>query len=497
MGLIRSNASPDSSSDPERTKESPRDATAYDEDLHVACPSHTTERKLMTRVDMRVIPFLCILYLLAFLDRVNISNANVFGLSAELGLDGNKYNNALVIFFVPYILFEIPSNILLKKFKPHVWLSICMFGFGLVTLIQGFVVNYSGLLATRFWLGIFETGMFPGCFYLIGMWYKRSEAQKRYSFFFSSTTLAGAFGGLLAAAIGKMEGIAGYRGWRWIFILEGLLTCVVSFAFFFLIPDFPEEAKWLNEEERSYIKARLEADQGKSARERKLTGKDVLQVFKDVKVWLGGLMYFGLIVPAYGYAYFSPTIIRSYGYSPIQTQLHSVPPWAVAFGFSMIMAYISDKTRHRFAFTMIGTFIGVIGFSILVSVFNRKNLQYASLFLVTMGTYSTMPIIVCWFNMNLGGHHRRSVGSAWQISFGNIGGIIAVYAFLAKDAPRYIRGYAICLGFTALAIVSCIAYFICCRWQNRQRDKAPVDVGLTEYEKTELGDMSPEYRYQL
>ena len=101
---------------------------------------------------------------------VNIANANVFGLSQELGIaTGNKYNIALVIFFVPYILFEIPSNILLKKMKPRVWLSICMFGFGLVTMLQGFVQNYSGLLATRFFLGLFESGMFPGAFYLIGM----------------------------------------------------------------------------------------------------------------------------------------------------------------------------------------------------------------------------------------------------------------------------------------------------------------------------------------
>ena len=106
---------------------------------------------------------------MAFLDLVNIGNANVYGLSEELGLGGNKYNVALTIFFVPYCLFEIPSNILLKKFKPHVWLSLNMFGFGLVTILQGLVQNYSGLLATRFFLGVFETGMFPGCFYLIGM----------------------------------------------------------------------------------------------------------------------------------------------------------------------------------------------------------------------------------------------------------------------------------------------------------------------------------------
>lgn len=151
----------------------------------------------MTQIDLRVVPVLSVLYLLAFLDRTNIANASVFGLQKDLKLKGNEYNNCLTIFFVPYILFEIPSNILLKKLKPHVWLSACMFLFGFVTICQGRVHGYSGLLATRFFLGVAETGMFPGSFYLIGMWYKRSEAQRRFSFFFGSTSLAGAFGGLL------------------------------------------------------------------------------------------------------------------------------------------------------------------------------------------------------------------------------------------------------------------------------------------------------------
>ena len=164
----------------------------------------------------------------------NIANAAVFGLADDLNLKGNQYNTALTIFFVPYVLFEIPSNVLLKRLKPHVWLSVCMFMFGLTTVCQGLVQNFGGLVTTRFFLGLFETGMFPGSFYLIGMWYKRHEAQKRYTFFFASTTLAGAFGGLLASAIGKMDGVCGYLGWRWIFILEGILTCVVSIAWFFV-----------------------------------------------------------------------------------------------------------------------------------------------------------------------------------------------------------------------------------------------------------------------
>ncbi|MCJ1485467.1 hypothetical protein MMC06_005641 [Schaereria dolodes] len=372
-----------------------------------------------------------------------------------------------------------------------------MFLFGLVTICQGLVKSYGGLLTTRFFLGLAETGMFPGCFYLIGMWYRRHEAQRRFSFFFSSTTLAGAFGGLLAAAIGKMNGMRGYSSWRWIFILEGTLTCVVAIIFFFVIPNFPEDAKWLTVEESAYIKARLQADQGRSAAERSIGLRDVANVFKDFKVFLGGFMYFGLIVPAYGYAFFAPGIIKTYGYSMVGTQLHSVPPWAAAFAFAMLVATFSDKLKHRFLFTLIPICVAIAGFAILITVHNRHHLEYAALFLVTMGTYSAMPVIVCWFNMNLGGHHRRAVGTAWQIGFGNIGGIIATYAFLTKDAPNYHPGYSICIGFVCLSALSCILYFAAVVIQNRNRDRSPTHVGLTEFEKTEKGDMSPDYRYQL
>ncbi|KAL2068752.1 hypothetical protein VTL71DRAFT_15090 [Oculimacula yallundae] len=466
------------------------------DDLNIVCPSHTTEAKLMRKIDFRVIPFLCVLYLLAFLDRVNIANARSFGLVEDLKLKKLDYNTALTVFFVPYIVFEIPSNVLLKKLSPRIWLSGCMFMFGLVAALQGLVQNYAGLLACRFFLGVFEAGMFPGCFYLIGMWYKRSEAQRRYSFFFSSTTLAGAFGGLLASAIGKMDGLRGYRGWRWIFILEGVLTCVIALAFFFCIPSFPEDASWLSPDEREYVKARLRVDQGNSAAERKITVRDVGRVFKDFKVILGGFMYFGMIVPAYGYAFFAPSIISTYGYSPVQTQLHSVPPWACAFGFAMIIAFCSDFTKHRFAFTLIPISVAIAGVSILVSVHDNNNVQYLGLFLVAMGAYSAMPVIICWFNMNLGGHHRRAVGTAWQVGFGNIGGIIATYSFLPGDSPKFTKGYSICLGFLCLSALSCCLYGVAVYTQNRKRDRAPPNR-LTEYEKTELGDMSPDYRYLL
>lgn len=173
-----------------------------------------------------------------------------------------------------------------------------------------------------------------------------------------------------------------------------------------------------------------------------------------------------------------------------------MPPWAAAFGFSMLVAVCSDLTRHRFLYTLVPICVAISGFGILLTVHDRLELEYAALFLVCMGTYSAMPVIVCWFNMNLGGHHRRAIGSAWQVGFGNIGGIIATYSFLSKDAPEYKPGYSICIGFICLSAVSCCLYAALITWENRKRART-VRATLSDYEKTELGDLNPQFRYML
>ncbi|GFG09752.1 uncharacterized transporter C1002.16c [Aspergillus lentulus] len=459
-------------------------------------PKAVNERKLMAKIDWHVLPCLCVMFLLAFLDRINIGNAAILGLKEDLHIQtGTEYNAALTIFFVPYIIFEIPSNILLKKLKPHVWLPLCMFGFGLVTVCQGLVSNWGGLMTTRWFLGMFESGLSPGCFYLIGMWYKRSEAQKRFSLFFNSSTIAGAFGGLLASGIGKMDGLRGYSGWRWVFIIEGVITCLVAMVCFFIVPGFPEDAKWLGEEEREFILSKLADDVD--------------------KVFIGGFMYLGQGVTAYGtsllllfsemltrtgYAYFAPTIIKTYGHDAIKSQLYSIPPWAAAFGLSMLIAFLSDKLRHRFIFAIIPILIAMAGFGILLIVHDHHTVQYGALFLVTSGCYSAMPVLVCWFSMNLGGHRRRSVGTAWQIGFGNIGGIISTYSFLTKDAPRYHKGYIISLSFLCFSAAMAIIYVLAILYDNKKRDRAiangTIDPrSLPEEELEYMGDLASTFRY--
>lgn len=176
---------------------------------------------------------------LSFLDRTNIGNARLGTLEKDLHMEGLDYNIALAVFFPFYVAAEIPSNMMMKRFRPSVWLTIIMVAWAVVMIGMGFVTNFAGLLATRALLGIAEGGLFPGVTYYITMWYCRHECGLRMAIFFSAATAAGAFGGLLARGITEMKGVAGRPGWSWIFILEGILTLVVAMTAYWAINDYP------------------------------------------------------------------------------------------------------------------------------------------------------------------------------------------------------------------------------------------------------------------
>lgn len=470
-----------------------------DSAVPVVSYSQVNDAKLLRKIDWHVLPYTAMIIFLSFLDRVSISNAVLYGLPQDLKLVGNQYNTILVIFFVPYIAFEIPSNYFLKKFSPHVWLSACMFGFGLFTIIQAFTHNFGGMIAARFFVGFFEAGMFPGCYYIIAMWYRRVESQKRFAYAFSAASLAAAFGGLLATAIGKMDGIRGYRGWRWIFILEGLATCLIAIAWFFLLPDFPEQSRRFSPDEVNAIKLRLASDVGASGHHVKYTAKDYLAVFKDYKIFLSAIMYFGIVGTIYCYALFAPTIIKSFGYNVVQSQLRSVPPAIVGFFLTILVSYVSDKVKHRMAFVLLPAVISIAGFGILLANPASTNTKYGALFLAGVAP-AGLAIVVGWCNMNLAGHLRRQTGSAFQVMIGNFGGIIGSYAFPAKDAPHFSMGYWICVGLTLLSIATAIAYAIGITIENRARDRNSGNSSaedLTEEQRERAGDLNPDYRYIL
>ncbi|KAH3679959.1 hypothetical protein WICMUC_000702 [Wickerhamomyces mucosus] len=457
------------------------------------------EKKLMWKIDLWVVPPFILLYFLSFIDRINIGNAKAFGMAKALGLEGNEYNTALAIFFVPYVFFEVISNRFLKIISPHIWLSGLILCFGAVSIGIGFVKNYGGLLACRFLLGIFEAGTFPGIFYVLSTYYSPVEAQKRFSFFFSSTCLAGAAGGAIAWRIHDLDGKHGIDSWAWIFIIEGAFTCGLALLLFFTIPDFPETARFLNDNEREFLKEKLKIHTISSGYDLEFNWRDMWNQFKKDPIFIyTSLAYFGLIIPSYGYAYFSPTIVSEAGYTNTQSaQAHSVYPWITAFGVANITAFASDYLRVRAPFAIFSALLGIIGLSLVLGS-SHAEVRYAGCFLTASGLYSSMPSLICWNSLNFNGHVRKSLGTSFQIGFGNIGGIIAVFIFLSKDSPRFVTGLAVCIAFAAFAIIFMIVIILHVRNVNKKKETASYRQKFFSQEQREIalsGDLHPNFRY--
>jgi MFS family permease len=206
---------------PEKLQVEHDDRASATDGTHEMTIDHQAERNLVRKLDRCIVPTVMIAYLLCFLDRTNIGNARLFGLEQELGLVGSQYQVAVAILFVPYVLVEVPSNLILKKFTPSKWLAFITVGWGIVSTLTGVVHSYAGLLVVRVLLGLLEGGLFPGLTVYLTLFYTKKEIALRIGYLFVSSALAGACGGLLAYGIGFMDGVAGQSGWRWVFILEG------------------------------------------------------------------------------------------------------------------------------------------------------------------------------------------------------------------------------------------------------------------------------------
>ncbi|KAH3681147.1 hypothetical protein WICPIJ_007891 [Wickerhamomyces pijperi] len=457
------------------------------------------EKAFMRKVDLWVVPPMILLYFLAFIDRINVGNAKAFGMEKAIGLHGHQYNTALAVFFVPYIFFEVISNKALKIVKPHIWLSSLILLFGAVTIGMGFVKNYGQLVACRFLLGIFEAGTFPGIFYVLSTYYSPIEAQKRFSFFFSSTCLAGAAGGSIAYRIHDLNGKHGIDSWAWIFIIEGSFTAGLALLLFFCIPDFPETSRFLNENEREFLKKKLQIHTVDSGFDYEYTFSDMWTQFKKDPTFIyTSLAYFGLIIPAYGYAYFAPTIVQQSGYTNAQSaQAHSVYPWLLAFGATNIVAYFSDLTRIRSPYALGSGLVGLVGLAMVLGS-HDPSVRYGGCFLTAGGLYSCMPQLICWNSLNFNGHVRKALGTSFQIGFGNIGGIIAVFIFLSKDSPRFVTGLSVCLAFTVFALVMiCVIAFHCKRMNDKKATVAYRQKFFAREEKEIAfdGDLNPNFEY--
>ncbi|KAK3055710.1 hypothetical protein LTR09_003631 [Extremus antarcticus] len=378
------------------------------------------ERTLIRKLDWRLLPAIIVLYLLSFLDRSNVANAKVEGLAEDLNISDGQYLSGLTLFFLGYVLFEIPCNIILKRTTPRFWLPTLTVTWGIVATLLGVVQSKAGFYAGRFFLGSVESGLFPGAVFYLSMWYLRKERQFRIAMFFSAAALAGAFGGILAYGIAHMDGVGGYGGWRWIFILEGLLTVVVGVAAYWFICNYPDTAKFLNPKERAFIIKRLAAD-GDSSDNEGFSWANVKLCLSDPKCWLYCFGFHFMSLPLYTLSLFLPTIIANLGYSSAIAQLMTIPPYAVATILTVVVAYISERVGRRAPFLIASALTASIGYCILLSNTDptaHPAVSYVGTFFAAAGIYPTTGLVLSWPAVNVGGQTKRAVANALQISIG-------------------------------------------------------------------------------
>ncbi|KAH6661984.1 MFS nicotinic acid transporter [Halenospora varia] len=471
--------------------------------------SNIDPKKVLRKMDIRLIPMLAILYLLSFLDRSNIGNAKIQGMQTDLKLNGSQYNLCATIFFFTYCACEIPSNLLLKRFRPSVWLPAIMVAWGTVMTLMGLVKNYQGLLIARAFLGVAEAGLYPGVAYYLTMWYCTEELAFRQGLFFSAASMAGAFSGLLAYAIAKMHGVGGLEGWRWIFILEGILTVVVAVAAFFMLYDFPGTASFLTPEERKWVEDRLKY-QGSKGSGRRVAESDhfkwkyVVKAVTDWQLYLGLLMYWGIVCPLYGISLFLPTIIKQLGYTSTTAQLLTIPIYITAAILAVLVCWLSDKAakrgESRWPYVFVPMCVILVGFIMALAGSAHGKLPglvYAGVFIATCGIYPAFPGNVTWISNNLAGSYKRAAGMAFHIGLGNLGGAMASNFYRVVDSPKYLLGHSLEIGFVALGLCACVALRVSYGQINKKRERDGVPDDLTDELLADLGDKSPTFRYTL
>ncbi|KAI0448201.1 DNA-repair protein rad2 [Xylaria telfairii] len=447
------------------------------------------EQKLVRKLDLHLIPLVMLLSL-----RVNIGNARLYGLEKDLGLTGNQFQITVSILFVTYILFEVPSNLVLKPIGPRRWLAFIVLVWGVIALAAGFVHNFGSLLALRVLLGAFEAGLFPGLNVYLTFFYTKRELALRVGYLFVSAAIAGALGGLLAYGIGHLDGVRGMSGWRWIMIIEGIPTIILGFMVLLFLPDDPENARFLTPEEKKLVAARQQRQYGYTKSAQQFSKKDMMKAFKDWKVWVFCVGQYGADTMLYGYSTFLPTIIKGLGsWSTAEVQLLTIPCYALGALSYMTIAFISDRKQTRGIFCVAFGAVSVIGYGLLISD-TSAGVHYFACFLVATGLYVLVGLPLAWLPNNSPRYGKRTTANGLQLTIGNASGIMAPFIYPSIDAPRYITGNAVSLSLVGLAALAHGLLWFWYARENKRRDEGfikPEHANLSEDELAELGDESP------
>ncbi|KAF8815171.1 MFS general substrate transporter [Phlegmacium glaucopus] len=468
------------------------------------------ERQAVRKLDYIILPMMTMFYFLLYLDRTNIGNARVAGLQKDLHLTDEQYQICLSVFYVPYIAAELPSNLLLKRVGPRLLMPSLLAMWGTIVTLQGLVTSFGGLLTVRVFLGLVEGPMFPGILLYLSGFYTRKELSLRIALFYSAASLSGAFSGLLAAAIVKMNGIGGRPGWSWILILEGLFSVVIGLIAFFVVPSTPRDSKFLTEHQKDIIMNRLERDRPSMKQIHIFSLKEVLRSLTSPHVIMVFIMFFFAGAMLLGLAFFLPSIVLQLGFSPEKTQLLSVGPFATGFFVTIASAFWSDRYKTRGIPAALISVLAVAGYALYLSAENKYT-SYGALYLMVPGVYAPIPVLAAWMANNSEPHYRRATSVALGIMAANSGGILSTWIYPSKEGPKYRKATTTNLVFSILIIVGCLLNMAYLSWRNKVKKRPGVRAKLLEKYSAgdkegddgsleawmDLGDRYPDFVYTL
>lgn len=331
--------------------------------------------------------------------------------------------------------------------------------------------------------------------------------------FYTASGVSGAFSGLLAAAITNMDGLGNYEAWRWIFIIEGLMTVVLGFCCFLILPDSPSlSGRWLTEHEIRFLNRMHEKHRGtrkqstgtNAGKQEKRQWHALLSVLTDWQLYLQALVFLSSSVPLYGLKFTLPQIILNMGFTSTQAQLLTAPPYICGAISALASSVFADRTTWRLPFIVGPQVLLVAAYSALFVLSDdiRANVAacYFCVHLATLGGYPIVPGANAWTVNNLAGPAKRALGVAFTIAMGNVGGIIGSLIFLDKEKPQYPTGWSTCLAFVlagmAAALVLEVTYFRVNK-RNARQSEEQIREKYSEDVLEKMGDRSPLFRYSL
>jgi ACS family tartrate transporter-like MFS transporter len=367
----------------------------------------------MRRVSLRIVPFIMLLYFVAFIDRVNIGLA-ALTMNKYLGFSPSVFGFGAGIFFWGYFLFEVPSNVVLDKVGARLWIARVMITWGLVSGAMAFVQGQTSFFVLRFLLGAAEAGFFPGIILYLSYWFPARQRATVTALFMAAAPLSTIIGSPLSTALLEMHGLLGLKGWQWLFILEALPAILLGFVVLKFMTDQPEQAKWLADDERAWLVAAMQAERA----ERSVSAShSIWQGLTDSRVIALSLIYFGTSAGLYTLGVWSPQIIKSFGLSNMEVGLlNAVPPTIAMY----LWSWHSDRTNERTWHVVIACLAAAAGLT-LAGLSSGVASVVAALVLVNVGISAAKPPLWSMPTLFLAGPAAAS-GIATINSIGNLGG---------------------------------------------------------------------------